>query len=207
MTAYRHENSGFLSQKRRSPSSLAIVIALHGAAIAAAFLVKSGYIPIDGGGIIEVVNIRPVDPPAPLPDAPDADEPQQLPAPTDSVVRQRDDHIVIYDPVIPPPPAPPPPPPNPVIVEARFSQQYLGTLQPPYPPGLLRREIEGSVTVRVRIGADGRVKAVEQVRTDHPDFFEATRRHALRRWRFLPATRDGQPIESWQQHTVVFEIR
>ncbi|WP_260581590.1 energy transducer TonB [Sphingopyxis sp. PET50] len=61
--------------------------------------------------------------------------------------------------------------------------------------------------VRVLIGTDGRVKQVELVSTDSPGFFEATKRRALAKWRFKPATRGGVPEESWKEMTVRFEIR
>ncbi|OHT17736.1 Gram-negative bacterial tonB protein [Sphingomonas haloaromaticamans] len=72
---------------------------------------------------------------------------------------------------------------------------------------MARQEIEGVVVVRVLIGADGRVKAVEQVSTTDPAFFEATKRQALRAWRFRPATRDGVAVESWRTMRVKFEMQ
>jgi protein TonB len=44
------------------------------------------------------------------------------------------------------------------------------------------------------------------LRADDPSFLEATRKQALAKWRFLPATRDGQPVESWREMTVRFEL-
>jgi periplasmic protein TonB len=70
----------------------------------------------------------------------------------------------------------------------------------------LRLEIEGSVTVRVLIGTDGRVRQVQVVRATDPEFAKATERQALRAWRFKPATRDGVPVEDWQTLTVRFDI-
>jgi len=120
--------------------------------------------------------------------------------------------IDILDPIpAPPPPAPPPPLPDPpaprapVIVTARLTSPP-SALQPAYPAAMRRAGTEGSVTVRVRIGTDGRVREVQLVSATHDQFFEATRRQALRGWRFRPATRDGVAIESWQQQTVVFRM-
>ena len=61
--------------------------------------------------------------------------------------------------------------------------------------------------MRVLIGTDGRVKAVELVSSDSPGVFEETRRRALARWRFKPATRGGVAEESWKEMTVRFQIR
>lgn len=95
---------------------------------------------------------------------------------------------------------------EPVLVDARPDPRYLRDFQPEYPTNLQRLQLEGSVTVRVKIGPDGRVMAVQLVSATHDDFFKATERQALRRWRFRPATRDGQPVESWREMTVHFRI-
>jgi protein TonB len=97
-------------------------------------------------------------------------------------------------------------PPPPVLTNASSDSRYARDVQPPYPPALERLEIEGSVTVRIQIGIDGRVTAVELVKTDDPGFFAATRDWALKRWRFKPATRDGEPVISWLTRTVHFRI-
>ncbi len=104
------------------------------------------------------------------------------------------------------PPTMPLLPPVPVLISAKRDAHFAADFQPAYPPGMIREEVEGSVTVRVLIGTDGRVKAVETVASDHQAFFEATRTQAFKRWRFKPATKDGVAVESWQQLTVRFLI-
>lgn len=94
--------------------------------------------------------------------------------------------------------------PAPVMVEA--SPDPRATFQPDYPPSERREGLEGAVTVRVLIGTDGRVKSVERVRSASDAFWEATRRQALARWKFRPATRDGVPYESWRTMTVRFVL-
>jgi protein TonB len=98
-----------------------------------------------------------------------------------------------------------PPKPAPVVVGAQPDTR--ADFQPPYPPELRRTDTEGRVTVRVLIGVDGRVKAVEPQGPGEPAFFEATRRHALGRWRFKPATRDGVPFETWRTMSVRFVLQ
>ncbi len=104
-------------------------------------------------------------------------------------------------PVVADPPKPPPP-----LVPAGTDPRYAGDFQPQYPSSELRAEREGTVSVRVLIGVDGRVKAVEQVRATSPAFFEATRRQALAKWRFRPATRGGVAEESWKVLNVRFTL-
>lgn len=94
----------------------------------------------------------------------------------------------------------------PVERGARLDSRYADTFQPDYPMGERTAERAGRVVVRVLIGTDGRVKTVEQVSAPNAAFFEATRKRALAKWRFVPATRDGVAIETWQQIGVLFQL-
>ena len=96
--------------------------------------------------------------------------------------------------------------PTPVFNAAERDARFARSFQPDYPVGMLRQEIEGSVTVRVLIGSDGRVRQVQILRAADPDFAKSTERQALKAWRFKPATRDGKPVEDWQTLTVRFDI-
>lgn len=94
----------------------------------------------------------------------------------------------------------------PVFSPAKIDSRLTRSLQPEYPPSAVRAGIEGRVSVRVLIGVDGRVKVVEKVDAVDQSLFVATQRHALAAWRFIPATRDGAPVESWHEMTVRFQI-
>ncbi len=95
----------------------------------------------------------------------------------------------------------------PPLVGARRDGRYAEDFQPAYPASELRAQRDGRVSVRVLVGADGRVKAVEQVSATSPAFFDATKRQALSKWRFKPATRGGVAEESWMTLSVTFEIK
>lgn len=96
---------------------------------------------------------------------------------------------------------------KPKLVLATLDSRFAGAFQPDYPARAQREGIEGVAVVRVLIGTDGRVKAVELVSTDDPAFFEATKRRALSKWRFKAATRGGVAEESWKEMRVRFEIK
>jgi protein TonB len=102
---------------------------------------------------------------------------------------------------------PPLPAAKPKLVLAELDSRFAGAFQPDYPARAQREGIEGVTVVRVLIGTDGRVKAVELVSTDDPAFFEATKRRALTKWRFKAATRGGVAEESWKEMRVRFEIK
>lgn len=94
----------------------------------------------------------------------------------------------------------------PPLIEARLDPRFAGSFQPDYPPFEQRNEIEGTSRVRVLVGTDGRIKAVEDIATTSPGFFTETRRRALAKWRFKPATRGGTAEESWVTMTVRFQL-
>jgi protein TonB len=194
-----------------SPRRLAIVIALHGAAITALMLAPPEYVPKPTWLPTSMINIDERVPPPPevIPEPakpqPREESVTKVPPlvnagttdPGPQLTQRPADNRTPTEPLLPLIPTP-------VTVEASFVKGV--EMQPEYPISLARQSIEGVVTVRVLIGADGRVKAVEQVSATDPDFFKATERHAKRSWRFKPATRDGVPIESWRQLTVRFKM-
>ena len=47
---------------------------------------------------------------------------------------------------------------------------------------------------------------IPQVSAASEAFFAATRKQALEKWRFKPATRDGIPEESWRTMSVTFVL-
>ncbi len=94
----------------------------------------------------------------------------------------------------------------PVLTKARPDPRFAASQQPAYPPGMIREGREGVVSVRVLIGVDGRVKQVVIVSAATPEFADATEKQALRKWRFIPGTRDGAPVESWREMSVRFEM-
>lgn len=209
--------AGFLAQTSKSPVSLLVVIALHGAAITALALSKMD---VPAVKVFTPLKIKPVPiEPDPPPVAVEPAKTKQTPALVDSVkplvdvppqpdslVRPEPDRIIPVEPVKPGPifidtPRPPDPP---VRIEAEMRTGVA--LQPPYPASEQRMNREGTVTIRLLIGADGRVKSVEKVRATSDAFFSVTERHALSRWRFRPATLDGEPVESRKTLTVHFQL-
>lgn len=212
---------GFLVHRNRSPIGLGIVVAAHVGAVAALALSVTHVIkPTDD--TIRLRNIVEPTPPSPEHVA------RALPSHAATTITRVRPVIetprTTAGPVVPVGPVtidlPPldkgaidapieirtPPPPVAATTEASLDPRYAGDLQPDYPPALERAGVEGSCTVRVLIGVDGRVHDVAQVSADDPLFFAATRAQALRHWRFRAATRGGQPIEAWKTMTVRFHL-
>ncbi|HEV2747135.1 MAG TPA: energy transducer TonB [Allosphingosinicella sp.] len=213
--------NGFLAHKPRSPGSLAVVLALHAAAITALAMSKMEvptmkiFTPLK----LKPVRLPPDPPPVPDPIPPKAHNKSVIEHVTPIVATHPLRPVTIREPkplgpividVGPPggavvPPRADPPPPPPVRIDAQIDPR--SELQPPYPASEERAGREGSVAVRVLIGADGRVKGIERVRAASEAFWRTTERHALRHWRFRPATVDGRPVASSKVMTVHFQLR
>nr|WP_295372809.1 energy transducer TonB [uncultured Sphingosinicella sp.] len=218
---------GFLEQKPRSPTGLAIVIVGHIAVLSALALSKMDMPPIIDLGPLTVKNIPlPKDPPPIPPEI--KQKPTDLPqhksvitrpepiikAPTTPTFSPPKEEPVDLSYNVTPPgkidvpvytqPPPPKPLPDPVRMEARLDPR--SELLPDYPPEEQRAEKEGNVTIRVVIGPDGRVTRAEKVAAASEAFWRATERHAIRNWRFKPATVDGKPVESTKVMTVRFVL-
>jgi periplasmic protein TonB len=205
-------SGGYLDARvnRNSPARLGLVIALHGAAITALMLAPPEVVRRIDWKPLDLIQIDEPPPPPPdvIPEKPQQQLPkEQIDQPTREVSGNTGGSTFTLTPpdtdggFVEPPLTPIT---TPVRVDATFVRG--AEIQPPYPSALARQEIEGVVTVRVLIGTDGRIKAVEQVSATDPEFFEATKRQALRHWRFKPATSDGVPIESWREMTVRFRL-
>jgi protein TonB len=94
---------------------------------------------------------------------------------------------------------------DPVRVGPRFMTP-ASDVQPPYPESKRRLEEEAVLRLRLAIGSNGRVTAVEPVGAADRAFFDAARRHILAHWRYKPATVDGRGVASSTVVTLRFEL-
>lgn len=101
---------------------------------------------------------------------------------------------------------PVPPTPVPVLRGPQRDPRFIGQFQPPYPAARQREQVEGSCRVMVAIAPNGRVTTVRALACADQAFFRATERQALSRWRFHPATRDGEPVAGELEQNVVFRL-
>lgn len=78
---------------------------------------------------------------------------------------------------------------------------------PRYPSAARRNRTEGFVRVRLRVDPDGRVEDVVVVESEPPGVFDRVALEAARRYRFEPATRNGQAVESTLEQRIVFRLQ
>jgi TonB family protein len=74
--------------------------------------------------------------------------------------------------------------------------QAIRKVQPDYPAAARSSQGSGSVLILVTINAEGSVIAIKVI--EGPDVFRRAAEEAARKWKFRPAMRDGQAIESEQ---------
>lgn len=154
----------------------------------------------------EPVAPAPEPPPPPVPlAAPGA----SLPAPGGSLQAPGADTVAaaaLDDPLAPPAPAarvPSGPETAPVSTGARL---YPGTPEPPYPEAARRHREQGSVTLQLQVRADGRVAAVNVLRSSGSPRLDQAARDAAWRWRLLPAEREGRAVDSLFEKTLHFRL-
>jgi protein TonB len=84
--------------------------------------------------------------------------------------------------------------------------RLLDHTRPDYPPIARKAGVDGTVTLHVVIGVDGKVEEVK-VATSSPKFiFDEAAAAAVRNWRYEPALIDGHPVRAKVSQTVQFTL-
>ncbi|HEX6740593.1 MAG TPA: energy transducer TonB [Sphingomicrobium sp.] len=207
-------------ERRPYPNAMLVIIAVHGAVIAAVMSAKMDLPRVIRNVPIDVFTVKPPKSDPPPPATPTTNRPQ----PTNTITYTRPDPFVPV-PLPPEPGVPTAGPANPgpigpvavnlpVIRPAVHNPIKLGPtlltagddLKPPYPSSKLLTEEEAVLTLRLTIDERGRVVAVEPVGKTDPVFLAAARRHLLAHWRYKPASEDGQAIGSSAVITLRFQL-
>ena len=107
--------------------------------------------------------------------------------------------------------APPPvapratPAPEPAAAQATTSAPLpLEAPAPPYPPEAFRNGESGVVLLRVHVDPQGTPYAVDLVQSSRSRALDRAASQAVRRWRFKPAMRGGQPVAGEVQVPISF---
>lgn len=93
------------------------------------------------------------------------------------------------------------------ITEARFDVDYLDNAPPAYPSISRRMREEGLVVLKVKVRADGTADAVLVQHPSGSARLDEAALAAVRRWKFVPAKRGDQAIESWVLVPIEFELK
>ena len=84
---------------------------------------------------------------------------------------------------------------------------YLRAPAPAYPRDALIAGIEGTVTLRVLVGEDGRPLEVSiETSSGNRSLDNAARQQVLRRWKFQPASDNGRPVQAYGLIPIDFKL-
>lgn len=94
----------------------------------------------------------------------------------------------------------------PSLVAARFDAAYLHNPRPAYPVASRRLGEEGKVVLKVRVASDGRALAVDLEKSSNFERLDEAARQVVARWRFVPARRGDEVVESSVLVPLVFRL-
>jgi periplasmic protein TonB len=107
-----------------------------------------------------------------------------------------------------PPVVPPIVPPRDVQMVGVRADARFPLTRPPYPQKDVREGNEGSVELEVYVMPNGRIGDVRVLKsTGSPTLDQSAVDEAKRRWRMLPAMRDGEAYAQWHRLRVVFDLK
>jgi periplasmic protein TonB len=89
---------------------------------------------------------------------------------------------------------------------ASVSAAYLQNPLPRYPAESRRAGEQGTVMLRVLVSREGAAVRVELERSSGSPHLDAAARETVKAWRFTPARRGAEAIESWLVVPVVFRL-
>jgi protein TonB len=88
-----------------------------------------------------------------------------------------------------------------------FSAEYLRNPPPRYPLAARRSGEQGTVTLRVLITREGTAARVELGRSSGSVHLDSAALESVKSWRFVPARRGAEPVESWWVVPIVFRLK
>lgn len=83
----------------------------------------------------------------------------------------------------------------------------VDTPKPTIPDTLRADSLDATTVAEFTVGADGKATSVQLVKSAGNAELDSLAVDAARRWRFRPATRDGQPVESVIRLHIEFEVQ
>ncbi len=79
---------------------------------------------------------------------------------------------------------------------------------PPYPPQALRRGLTGLVMLRILVDENGKpIDVAVETSSGERMLDDAAMKFVLKRWHFVPATKDGRPIQAYALVPINFELQ
>jgi len=83
--------------------------------------------------------------------------------------------------------------------------EVVSSVPPQYPPELRKAKIEGAVTLVFVLDESGRVEDPRVEQSSRPEF-EKPALEAVRKWKFRPGLKDGQPVRTYMKLPIRFRF-
>ena len=83
--------------------------------------------------------------------------------------------------------------------------EVMASVSPVYPSDMRKAKIEGSVTLIFILSEEGRVEDPRVERSSRPEF-ERPALDAVRKWKFRPGMKDGEPVRTYMKLPIRFRI-
>jgi protein TonB len=93
------------------------------------------------------------------------------------------------------------------FTEARFDADYLDNPQPAYPSISRRMREEGTVVLKVKVSVDGSPDVVLVQQASGSVRLDQAALAAVKLWKFVPAKRGDEAVESWVLVPIEFDLR
>ena len=90
--------------------------------------------------------------------------------------------------------------------ENQLPQPVATNVAPPYPEEARAAGLQGRVTLRLRIGVDGRVESLKILKSSGTASLDESALATVKQWRFEPARRLGRPVAMEVKTSVNFQI-
>jgi protein TonB len=83
--------------------------------------------------------------------------------------------------------------------------ELMASVSPVYPADMRKAKVEGTVTILFILNEEGRPEEARVDRSSRPDF-EKPALDAVRKWKFKPGMKDGQPVRTYMKLPIRFRI-
>jgi protein TonB len=94
-----------------------------------------------------------------------------------------------------------------VITAPSYQATYLHNPYPPYPPMSRRRSEEGTVLLQVKVTKNGDTALVRIKKSSGSSRLDNVAHKTVSAWRFVPAKKNGKPVNGWVIVPITFNLR
>ena len=94
----------------------------------------------------------------------------------------------------------------PQVTQPEFAAAYLRNTKPRYPASARRNGESGTVVLKVLVTREGGAARVELESSSGSNALDQSALETVKRWRFTPAQRGGDPVEIWVRVPIAFRL-